>query len=887
MKSVSFGLPSLLASFHRSLAGFLVCLTCSLEALAADPWEIARFEVVNVEPSGLADQNPSLGIVTMIARAMRSEAFDPDFPEFFTTVELRPETKAEIEAILATTAASFQAWGFPAPALEPIVTVSGGEQAYRVYLVAGREDIAGSYHGRSCETLLRGETVILLDADDVIPNGELTAYGIKIVVHELFHAVQYATNFIRGCERGAAGSWMTEGQANAVGWHLAGRFRPAELKSLMGQDSDRSSIWGHRNYSAMLPKTGYRHIPSYQTSSFWQFLAEFDATDGAVQVPPVAFPHRDFSYLASVLEAEPTLLDCVTQGDPCTRELGWADAQLRRTLRKPLNDLYTRFIAAYALYGMGRIDGTGQIDPRWLEGSFDGDCPHTKLEDTFDGFQETRVIPAFDIAAAQCWYLDIQGFEQEDVRVVMTASAADETDQLAVKQLSAALSDGSSLRQRGEITTSAPRTARWEFELPVDKPTLVVLTNMADEAGNTHIMRDLAVNIMVIKEYARMGSSSGPSEAAIDQALPIELDKFRGYVYPYGYRKVGDEYVGEVDEVEGLVEPCVVRFPLLTSTSTGDAVGFSMNLSGPLVPGKYDIADGKKHKAPGEVSGAFLGSFKLGAGNALTGGRNTEYLLNSGTIKIHSVNGGLVRGELRGNGVAGPTGMGKQPPNYPQLSVATEFSILVTAPMGEPYRDQPYACLDEERPDGDPEPPAPPSQEANSGVPVYGTPSPSDPEPTTEEGISIQATGLAGSRKWAFGEEDYTLAGGCTGLSPMNFGFASGAPHTDAWVYLSFTTEQVVESGETGTFNLSNLTWDQGVERPAKLPPDSPIRVPRRYEGTGSLRLARHDNSPSQRRLSGSIKGELVRRSTQEKVTVSAGFSIPMSCGVDLSELNN
>lgn len=121
----------------------------------------------------------------------------------------------------------------------------------------------------------------------------------------------------------------------------------------------------------------------------------------------------------------------------------------------------------------------------------------------------------------------------------------------------------------------------------------------------------------------------------------------------------------------------------------------------------------------------------------------------------------------------------------------------------------------------------------------------------------------------------------------MNFGFASGAPHLEDWVYLSFTTEQVVESGGTGTFNLSNLTWEQGVERPAKLPPESPIRVPRRYEGTGSLRLDLHDNSASQRRLWGSIEGELVDRSTQEKVTISAAFRIPMSCGVDLSQLRN
>ena len=425
------------------------------------------------------------------------------------------------------------------------------------------------------------------------------------------------------------------------------------------------------------------------------------------------------------------------------------------------------------------------------------------------------------------------------------------------------------------------RNVSLERDLQPDSSETLMAVARLPEGGESRTK----IDITVVKEYARMGSGSGPSGAEIDQALPIELDKFHGYVYPYGYRKAGNRYVGAVDGVEGLVEPCVIRFPLLSSTTTGDAMAFAMNRSGPLAPGTYNIADGKVHKAPDEVTGAFLASFRIGAGNALSGGRNTEYGMNSGTVTIHSVSGGLVRGELRGNGVAGPTGLGEKPPNYPQLSVGAEFSILVTAPMGEPFSNQPYACLNEESPDGDPVPTTPQSQETEPGIPIDGVPRPSDPEPpqVTEDGISIQATGPAASGEWNFGDKDFSLAGGCTGSSQMNFGFASGAPHLDDWVYLSFTTEQAVESGETGTFNLASLTWDQGVERPANLPPESPIRVPRRYEGKGILRLDRHDNYPNQRRLSGSIEGELVRRSPLETVTLSAEFSIPMSCGVNLS----
>ena len=436
---------------------------------------------------------------------------------------------------------------------------------------------------------------------------------------------------------------------------------------------------------------------------------------------------------------------------------------------------------------------------------------------------------------------------------------------------------------RGENRNVFFAIHREEQELKLD----VVIANVAKAAQMTRENKvDLVVELLT--EFASMGAGSNsgtPLPPGIDAPLPIELDKFSGYVYPYGYRKSDDKYVGVADGVEGLAEPCVIRFPLLSSTTTGDAVAFEINLSGPLAPGIYNIANGKEHKAAHQVTGQFLASFRIGAGNTLSGGRDTDYWMSSGSVTIHSVRGGLVRGELRGNGVAGPTGLGKEPPNYPQLSVTSEFSIFVTAPMGKPISDQPYACLDEERPDGDHVPPTPASQETGPGTPTEGAQPPADPESpqVAEEEISIRATGPGEPGEWIFGDQDFILTGGCTGSSPMNFGFASGAPHLDDWVYLSFTTEQVVESGALGTFTLSNLTWEQGVERPASLPPESPIRAPRRYEGKGTLRLDRHDNHPTQRRISGSMEGELVRRLTQETVTVSAAFSIPMSCGVDLS----
>ena len=73
---------------------------------------------------------------------------------------------------------------------------------------------------------------------------------------------------------------------------------------------------------------------------------------------------------------------------------------------------------------------------------------------------------------------------------------------------------------------------------------------------------------------------------------------------------------------------------------------------------------------------------------------------------------------------------------------------------------------------------------------------------------------------------DVSLAGGCNGKTPISLTMYSGAPHNETWFNVAFDTEGVVGPGETGTFPLASLQWDNGVMRPETLPEDSPFRAP-------------------------------------------------------------
>jgi len=258
----------------------VILLLLAPSRVMAEPWPIKHFEVVNVEPGGQVDTGGRAGeMLGALARALRKTGLmDPDIPSLKIGT-LPPATKKDIEQVFRDAAIQMEQWGFSPPALEPVVTTPDGVKRYRIYLVTGL-GVDGRYHLNPCNTPFRDERVILLDAKDVIKNEALSLEGVYVALHELFHAMQYGSPFFSNCSENTVGSWITEGQADAVSWSITSNLRESAYRAVLEGFDDhhnRSLIWGQRRYSNRLPFAEISQ-PTYRTSSLWRFLSEVDAS---------------------------------------------------------------------------------------------------------------------------------------------------------------------------------------------------------------------------------------------------------------------------------------------------------------------------------------------------------------------------------------------------------------------------------------------------------------------------------------------------------------------------------------------------------------------------------------------------------------------------------
>jgi hypothetical protein len=116
-------------SFVYKFAGVcflrLVVLVFSLSGMsgvAADPWPSKEFDVIAVAPKGVElDLTYEQYLIEMTRIIGESSVFDPYFPELYTSLSIDPTVKAALEVFLHDAAVQVENWGFPAPALKPVV----------------------------------------------------------------------------------------------------------------------------------------------------------------------------------------------------------------------------------------------------------------------------------------------------------------------------------------------------------------------------------------------------------------------------------------------------------------------------------------------------------------------------------------------------------------------------------------------------------------------------------------------------------------------------------------------------------------------------------------------------------------------------------------------
>lgn len=711
-----------------SVAVAALALSCSALAQNSAPWPIKEFEVLNVEPAG------EVAPFGAFVRLLREADIDLDNPfdlDLWQTVPLEDGTRQVIEDHLRASAGLLERWGFPAPALGPVVETRDGRDAYRVFLVRDLEGHAGEYHPLHCWA--GNETVILLDADDVLDeSGRITLFGLSAVGHELFHAVQYATPFLENRCGEDVGHWIVEGQARAVGWDL--------VRALTHMDpvSAGMGIWSPRKYSIPLPiprrTPGARSDPAYETGSFWRYLAEFQA----LQEPPGPEVNPfDYTYLAHMLARPAAQRDCSTAGAACASELRWLDLGVQQAFGFTLQELFPRFVDSFAAYGTHRLQDP-VLRSDWQAAVFDlprrdasSGCENVYFTPEPGNLVHRDVIERFEPVAAECWSVFVEGFDRAvTVRIDVEAPPGS----TALSDLSAVIAG-----RPVEVTTPSIRidretgqpTATWWETFPLDESRLFVLTNVAIDPANTTRMLNLPIAFTVVHPYVVMsvsggesgeggsdadqgsGADRGPTPADIARRTPIDFDLAEGDFTLF--------------HEEGV---CLAWIELRSEHD--DALRVVGQLTPPITPGTYPIvAAGDVHL---DAMGSELfspryneGGYSLLGQSGILEIESVSPLMISGRIEAQLGRGG-VRAEVHaafalqpGSGVGGL--LGGKAADHPCLTPAdatprADAPSGRPRPSGEPPSDEP--TIDETAIEDDEtnEPETPEDPEGPRGIPT-------------------------------------------------------------------------------------------------------------------------------------------------------------------------
>ena len=721
-------------------AGFGLAILASVFALQPEVssqstrWPIREFEVRAVHPTGRV---APFGAAVDLLRRLNVD------PDVFETLALDDYVKTRIEDHLRRSAMELEAWGFPPPALEPVVETADGRRAFRVYVVDGiDEGVAGVYHSRHC----RGgsETVITLNAQDVIErqSGTVTWMGLSTAGHELFHAVQFATPFFGDTPCGErVGDWITEGQARAVGVDLA--------RQIQGEGATGALYaWGIRNYSRRLPVPLRQDLlpgdplqvdPAYQTGSFWRYLAEYQAARRAGgSWPGAARPARnasDYSYLATLLQRGHADRDCYTAVARCNGEVRWLDVGVRSIFGRTLREVFGHFMDAYVMYAEARRFEEPAENLR--SDSFDNSCALIELGPAFGDRTRRDRVDRFEALSAQCWDVKLSGFSH-DMAVAITIDSSAATMGLA--NLTGALGGDPVRATPPDLSYNEARQVRratWIETFPHGHSGYYVLANMADDPLTTQPMTNLVVTFTVLESVATMGgpgSGAGPSAAAIAAPIPlVNLDHIVANV-------VRDSAAGP--------RACTLRF-VMTNSTTGSGVELGLTRNGPIGPGEYDVYQltRSSQRVPQERPGEFLLMFGLGAGDSLSEGHRQNFLGQAGRVVIDSVTAGLVMGRVEGGvgtrsryertAVDWPPGAPSVEFGLPGLVIDSEFAVLVTDPRYRLQTNQNQFgsdCLTLETTGRPVAPPPVPPRRSSSGAPAAGGTAPPAARPPSAGG---------------------------------------------------------------------------------------------------------------------------------------------------------
>ncbi len=471
---------------------------------AAAKWWINRFEIFDGYPRTSPSSNMTElyqnvdGALDVSAEArspLPADATEREVKAYRREVALM---KREVETYLHEIALYLERKKFPQPAYDPPVTGSDGSKVLRVYYYdfppvdnckGGKSD--NKTPAKYSSPIGGGRAYIEINAAQFATNGKLTPKNYADLAHELFHAVQAATQTVQK-GRGNLGEWIVEGQAEAFGHDMARILRGVK-------HSNDVSRWGLRRYNQPLhaiddsacdkPKA-YGRQQSYQTSSWWRYLAERHylrqqplSREAAMPGPDLPQGYdTDYSYLVNMMK-EPV------GGKGAGAELDWLDGGLRRQFKQGLRPTFSEFLGVFADYGKYRPTGNQPATARdWLARALTmntagkpNDCVFTRID--AKALRDVWVPVKLAANAGACIELAVGSTGgPQDWIIQSEAGSVALTRQLAMILAGGQQSVTSALIDTG---TAQNPPASWFFTLEPDRNHILVLSNVAETPSQT------------------------------------------------------------------------------------------------------------------------------------------------------------------------------------------------------------------------------------------------------------------------------------------------------------------------------------------------------------------------------------------------------------------
>jgi hypothetical protein len=338
-----------MSKLQKAIAAGIFVLFLSSNAIAS--WPTTKFEVFE----------------GMLEKSM----FGIEEVETPAPVPLTPQLKLDIESYYEEVARELEG-DLPSPAMRMIVDEATGEAKYRIYYHQfAPDDLRYSSYAifttsGDCDPQL---SHITLNPTRLTEGGKISHKGLGDMPHELVHAIHL--NMAAGrhsCQNGYdIANWVLEGQAEAVGIYVARKLRG------VWPDDNPMVAHGLRAYSLPLAISRQdisgRKLRefSYQTSSFWRYLAERRHLEMAPRETPNTPPERpgpdyypghgeDYSYLAELFKQP------VTGGSG--GELAWLENYLSANFGDSLSHIYPEFVAVFSEYARYRFKGQYDTESR-------------------------------------------------------------------------------------------------------------------------------------------------------------------------------------------------------------------------------------------------------------------------------------------------------------------------------------------------------------------------------------------------------------------------------------------------------------------------------------------------------------------------------------------